>query len=123
MARPTFLIAEPEPRDGLSTRKLVLETAKFNVITAHTSEEMVELLSIFPNVDALVIVAELKGIAKALKTAKKQKSDLPVIALSPNGTSRFEGADHNVSTHEPDELLHLLRKLFGDPRGSKSKAS
>jgi hypothetical protein len=30
--RPTFLMAEPE--QALSTRKLVLETAKFNVITA-----------------------------------------------------------------------------------------
>jgi len=32
--RPTFLMAEPEPEQALSTRKLVLETAKFNVITA-----------------------------------------------------------------------------------------
>jgi response regulator RpfG family c-di-GMP phosphodiesterase len=115
--RPTFLIAEPEPHEALSTRKLVLETAKFNVITAYSSEEALELLGAFPNINALVIVSGLKNRATVVKTAKKQKPKLPVIILSPNGTSSLEGGDHHVSSHEPEELLQLLRSLFGDPRG------
>ncbi len=37
MPRPTLLIAEPEPEQALSVRKLVLETGKFNVLTARAS--------------------------------------------------------------------------------------
>src|SRR4051812_48605380 len=46
MARPTLLVAEPEPEAALSVRKLVLETAKFNVLTAHSDEETVELFHV-----------------------------------------------------------------------------
>ena len=37
--RLAFLVIEPEPHEALSTRKLVLETAKHNVITAHSACE------------------------------------------------------------------------------------
>jgi DNA-binding response OmpR family regulator len=118
MARPTFLVAEPEPRDALSTRKLVLETAKFNVITSHSSQETIELLKSFPNVDAVVVVAEMKNIGNAVSGARTKNPKMPVIVLSPNNTTRFEGADHLISTHEPEKLLGLLRELFGDPRSN-----
>ena len=36
MGRPTILIVEPEPNEALSARKLVVETAKFNVTTAYS---------------------------------------------------------------------------------------
>jgi Response regulator consisting of a CheY-like receiver domain and a Fis-type HTH domain len=119
MARPTFLVIEPEPLDSLSTRKLVLETAKFNVITAHSTSEGIELLKTFPNVQALVIVASLNGCSEVVKSAKALDPKLPVVILSPNFTYECEG-DHHASTHEPEELLRLLRRLFGDPR-SKSQ--
>ena len=37
--RLSFLIIEAEPSDGLSTRKLLLESAKHNVITAYSGKE------------------------------------------------------------------------------------
>ena len=40
MRRPTFIVAEPEPDQALSSRKILLETFKFNVITAHSEPEM-----------------------------------------------------------------------------------
>ena len=61
MARPTFIMAEPEPEQALSARKLVLETAKFNVITAHSVSETRELLQQFPNASALIIHSQLKA--------------------------------------------------------------
>ena len=45
MARATFIMAEPEPEQALSARKLVLETAKFNVITSHSVGETRKLLA------------------------------------------------------------------------------
>ena len=38
-------------------RKLVLETAKFNVLTAHSSREALDLFHLFPNVSLVILVA------------------------------------------------------------------
>ena len=117
MARPTFIIAEPEPEQALSARKLVIETAKFNVVTAHSSKEMLESLDLFPGVSAVIIHSSLKGgtAATLVKQVKAKRNDMPVILLSPSGTG-VKGADHAVSSHDPQELVNLLRELFGDPR-------
>jgi DNA-binding response OmpR family regulator len=116
MARPTFLIAEPEPEEGISVRKLVLETGKFNVITAYSTEEALEHLKLFPKVNAVILHCELvdKPVTLA-REAKKQDSKRKVIALSPRG-SRVKDADYHLSSHEPEDLLNLLRELYGDPR-------
>ena len=50
--RPCFLVIDHEFPDSISTRKLVLETAKYNVITAYSGNEAVETLKLFPNVTA-----------------------------------------------------------------------
>lgn len=116
MVRPTILIAEPEPNEALSVRKLVVETAKFNVITAYSTQETEELLRIFPNVSGLAIVSEVKDCESAVKKAKAINPKLPIIVLSANRTYRCGDAEHHVSSHEPEELVNLLRSLFGDPR-------
>jgi CheY-like chemotaxis protein len=119
MPRPAILIAEPEPADALSTRKLVMETGKFNVLTAHSSKEAIEIEQQSPAIVAMVAVAGLLGVEPAIKTVKGHRPGLPVILLSPNQTERFDGVDHHVSSHDPEALLNLCRELFGDPRESK----
>ena len=116
MARPTLLIAEPEPNEALSVRKLVVETAKFNVITAYSAKEAVELLRRFPQVDAIVVIAEIKDCDKAIEAARSISASMPTIVLSANPSYRCGRAEHYISSHEPEELLELLRSLFGDPR-------
>jgi peroxiredoxin len=71
------MIVEPEPNEALSVRKLVVETAKFNVVTAYSTSEAKELLRLFPNVDATVIVAETKDCEQAVKAAKATKASMP----------------------------------------------
>ena len=44
MTRPCFLVVDREHSQSISTRKLVIETAKFNVLTAYSAEEALELL-------------------------------------------------------------------------------
>ena len=44
--RPTIMVAEPEPLQALSVRKLVLENAKSNVLTAHSTVEAIECLKL-----------------------------------------------------------------------------
>lgn len=116
MARPTLLIVEPEPNEALSVRKLVVETAKFNVITAYSTEEADELVQRFPKVDAMVVVAEIKDCERAVTAAKAINASLPVIVLSANRNYRCGDAEYHLSSHEPDELVNVLRALFGDPR-------
>ena len=109
-------MVEPEPNEALSVRKLVVETAKFNVTMAYNTAEARELLQKFPRVEALVIIAEIPGCAQVVKKAKSINSAIPVILLSANLTARCANADHHISSHEPETLVNLLRSVFGDPR-------
>jgi DNA-binding NtrC family response regulator len=105
---------EVEQPEGLSTRKLVLETARHNVITAYTSAGGRKLLKRFPNVDAVVVHTEmdnstLKETVRGLKSIRK---DLPVIAISPRDDRQKDGADYLISSHDPQALLALLAEEF-----------
>ena len=118
MRRPTFIVAEPEPDQALSSRKLLLETYKFNVITAHSEPEMFDLLYSFPNVDAVILHDDTPGktAQEIVARIKESSPEMKVIALSPRGLRGSHLADHVVGSHSPEELLHLLQELFGDAR-------
>lgn len=121
--RPALLVAEHEPDSALSTRKLVLETAKFNVITAHSMLEAKDAMRLMGSgIAGLVVTSSLgpeNDCATLAKAFKKEKPDSPVIYLSPTGFHECRWADHQLSTYEPDKLLGLVRELFGDPRTSQ----
>ncbi len=117
MRRPTILVAEPEPSDALSTRKLVLETAKFNVLTAHSNAEAIEFFQAFPNVDAVVVAEgdEIScGEVGSFIAAISNKT--PIIGLSARQGFFCRSAQHQLSSHDPEGLVQLLRSMFGDPR-------
>ena len=117
MARPSFIVAEPEPEQALSARKLLLETFKFNVITAHSVEETLELVQRFANSDALIVhcgLPEFDG-AEAIKAVKTCAPKMRIIALTPT-ERELKWADDIVHSHHPQELLELVQRVFGDPR-------
>ncbi len=117
MPRPTLLVAEPEPEEALSVRKLVLETGKFNVLTAHSTGEAVDLFHLFPNISAAILVSnqgmDCEQIAATIKSAANK---IPVVFLTAKIAARCQFADHTLSSHEPEKLLDAMRSLFGDPR-------
>jgi hypothetical protein len=118
--RPTLIIAEPEPNEALSVRKLILETAKFNVLTAHSTREAIEIFQSFPKVAAIITVEDQSINCEIVTaTAKKENVQLPVIALSPRSGYKCDLADHHISSHEPEQLLKMVRDLLGDPRGAE----
>jgi len=123
--RPTFLVAEPESPEGISARKLVLETAKFNVLTAYSADESVAILKDFPQVDAIVFHLNLDGdsCVETVKKLRNLRADIPVIALSPGMTRTCDGANEVVSSYDPQALLNLLRQRFGDPTKRPSHKS
>ena len=117
MARPTLLVAEPEPSQALSVRKLVLETGKFNVLTAHSGIEALDLFQQFPKTDAVILVGyETIDCESIGKKVKAERPGIPVIVLSPRIGDQYGFADHTLSSHEPEQLLDLVRSLLGDPR-------
>ncbi len=117
MPRPTLLVAETEPDQALSVRKLVLETAKFNVLTAHSTREALDLFDLFPNITAAVLAdgegLDCDKIASTIKTATDR---VPIFCLSARVGAKVPSADETLSSHEPEKLVERMRSLFGDPR-------
>ena len=98
-------------------RKLVLETAKYNVITAHSTNEALDLFHLFPNLNVAVLVMDTSiDCERIAQSIKKATEKIVVVALSPRIGDRCTYADHNLSSHEPGELVDLMRSLVGDPR-------
>ncbi len=117
--RPTFLVVETEPEYALSTRKLVLETAKFNVITAHSWTEARELLSMFPRAQAVIVSSEIADCGTCrefIAEVKKRDPEMMVIVLSPTDSASFANSDFVLPSFEPEVLVAFLRQHFGDPR-------
>jgi hypothetical protein len=115
--RPAFLVAEPEPQQALSVRKLVLETGKFNVLTAHSTCEAIDTFHLFPNVAAAILAGESQiDCEKVASIIKGATHKVPIIYLHASIGGRCTRADHDLSSHEPEALLDLVRSLFGDPR-------
>ena len=110
-------MAEQEPSQALSVRKLVLETAKFNVLTAHSTQEAIDLFRLFPKI-SMAVLAVGNGINcdEVAKTIKSTTDEIPVVFLHPQLSASCKHADHTLSSYEPEKLLELTRSLLGDPR-------
>lgn len=115
MARPTFLVAEPRPDEGISARKLVLETALFNVITGYSCDESLELLERYPAVEAVVVHSGLgeAGCRKIIDKAIAANPERMVVLVSPGNNAKHPAAHHHLSSHDPKHLLDLAIERFG----------
>jgi DNA-binding NtrC family response regulator len=113
MHRPCFLVIDREFAGSISTRKLVIETAKFNVVTAYSATEAVELLRRFPNVDGAVVDVGVNDIScdHLVEQLKEIRPGLPVIAISGPRHPDCEQADYNLESFAPGPLLAILREL------------
>lgn len=111
MLRPCFLVVDREFSSGISSRKLVIETAKFNVITAYSAAEALETLAAYPSVNGAVVDEHIEGIdcADLVVKLKQIKPGLPVIAIG--GYGHCDSADYQIESFSPAKLLELLQKL------------
>ncbi len=119
MIRPCFLVIDREFPGSISTRKLVLETAKFNVLTAYSSREALETFRRFPAIDGVVMDGEMddlsaEDVAKALKMLVPQ---IPIIVICTADGPACPSADFRVESFQPAKLLETLRGL--KPRESE----
>jgi DNA-binding response OmpR family regulator len=113
MTRPCFLVVDREFSGSISTRKLVIETAKFNVITAYSGHEARETLERFPRVDGVVLDAGLcdGSCVDLVKELKRIQPKLVVITVSAPGADPVPNADYQLESFDPRRLLALLEKL------------
>ncbi len=113
MVRPCFLVIDREFPGSISTRKLVIETAKLNVLTAYSGTEALELLKRFPAVNGVVIDAGVGDMSTEdlVRGIKALQPKLPVIVISAPGFDECASADYQLESFQPAKLLEILQKL------------
>jgi DNA-binding response OmpR family regulator len=120
MTRPCLLVIDREHSGTISTRKLVIESAKFNVITAYSGSEAIETFDRFPAVDGVILNAAISDIScpQLISTLRQRAPRLSIVAIQGPGGPECPGANHYLGSFEPVELLELLRRLF--PRATEA---
>ena len=113
MIRPCFLVIDREFPGSISTRKLVIETAKFNVLTAYSGKEALTIFRRFPSVDGVILDGGLDDVScdDVASEIKALQPALPIIVIAAPG---FEGcplADYHLESFEPAKLLEILRSI------------
>ncbi len=108
-----ILMIESEQPEGISSRKLVVETAKHNVITAYQPETGIALLRRFPDIDAVLIHATVLDHLPLIPQVREINPDVPIIVATPRPADHYEGATYTVPSHAPQQLLDLLARVFG----------
>ena len=111
MLRPCFLVVDREFSNGISSRKLVIETAKFNVITAYSAAEALETLAAYPAVNGAVVDEHVEGVQcpNLVAQLKAIKPSLPIVAVGAPG--QCGPADYHVEPFNPAKLLEMLQRL------------
>ena len=109
MASIVVLMLEEEQPEGLSARKLVVETAKHNVLTAYNLQDGLDLLHRFPNVDVIMVHSRLLEQKKdLLGEVKRTCPGKPIILATPFANDRRDEADYIVDSHKPHDLIKLF---------------
>jgi DNA-binding NtrC family response regulator len=114
MIRPCLLIVDREHSASISTRKLVIESAKFNVITAYSGQEALETFERFPAVDGLVLNSTIHDVPceQIVATIRSRNPRTPIIVVQGPGSQFCPGASHFIDSFDPATLLELLHKLY-----------
>lgn len=113
MVRPCFLVIDREFAGSISTRKLVIETAKFNVLTAYSSLEAIATLKAYPALNGAVVDGNMPHMpcGELIASLKQIKPGLPVVAVSAPGATPCQGADYHLESFDPRKLLGILQSL------------
>jgi DNA-binding response OmpR family regulator len=101
---------------SISTRKLVIETAKFNVLTAYSGKEALETFNRFPAVHGIVLDGGLDDVScsEVAREVKRLQPKMPIIVIAAPGFSDCPEADYLLESFDPAKLLEILRGLKPD---------
>ncbi|HVU48027.1 MAG TPA: response regulator [Terracidiphilus sp.] len=115
MNRPCFLVIDNQYPGTISTRKLVIETAQLNVLTAYSVQEALALFARFPDINGIVFDTEIAGTPcpKFIEKLRAIRNDIPIVTVSPTGEDKCDGEQYHVSSYDPQTLLDQLRHICG----------
>lgn len=113
MVRPCFLVVDREFPGNISTRKLVLETAKYNVITVYSGREAIDTLRTFPNVTGVVLDTFINDMSceELVKQLRTIRPLIPVVATQSPNMPECDGPTHLVPFYSPETLLETIAKI------------
>jgi hypothetical protein len=111
MVRPCFLVIDREFPGSISTRKLVIETAKFNVLTAYSATEALETFRIFPAVNGIVLDGSINVPCNELVRQLKAIRPVPIVVIVTPGFDGCSLADYQLQSFDPAKLLEILQGL------------
>jgi CheY-like chemotaxis protein len=113
MIRPCFLVIDREFPGSISTRKLVIETAKFNVLTAYSGREALQIFKRFPALDGIVLDGGLEDVPAddLTRELKLLQPKIPIIVIAAPGYDGCPAADFQLESFNPAKLLEILRGL------------
>jgi CheY-like chemotaxis protein len=116
MNRPCFLVIDREFPGSISTRKLVIETAKFNVLTAYSGKEALEVFTRFPAVNGVVLDGGIEDLPcdKLAEQIKAIEPKVPIIVIAAPGFKGCPMSDYQLESFDPARLLEILRGLKPD---------
>jgi CheY-like chemotaxis protein len=122
--RPTLLVMDRVFPGSISIRKLVLETAYFNVLTAYSAEEAYSTADRF-DVDGFVLdqIPGLDSAEEVCEALRERYPKKPIFAMlnaaeSPaaNGDAARTRADYLILDNDAQQLLIAVLEVFGTPR-------
>jgi|SRR5579875_897121 len=105
MERKIILIVEAERPEGVSARKLILESLQHHVMIAYTAKEALQILRRV-QVDVILIHTALDGTDCEKLAAQVREHDprITIIALSPGGIQTC-GEIRTLDSLRPDQLV------------------
>lgn len=123
MNRPCFLVIDREFPGSISTRKLVIETAKYNVITAYSGKEAIELVTRFPAINGVVLDGGIQDIPcdEVVRQIKTLHPKIPIVVIVTPGFDSCLRSDYRLDSYDPARLLETLHKIKPDASAAIEK--
>lgn len=115
--RACFIVLDYDLPGAVSARKLVIESARLNVITAYSQKEAIETLERYPRVDGVVINTHVEGhltCQEFVEELRKVRRGVPIVTVSASGDAPCDGEQFHVSSYDPRSLLTVLEKMSPD---------
>jgi DNA-binding response OmpR family regulator len=111
MERQIVLIVEAERPEGVSARKLILESLQHHVMIAYTAKEAMEMLRRV-QIDVILIHTSLYGTdcQQLAADVRRHNPGITILALSPGGVQNC-GSVTTLDSLRPDQLVRYFTSL------------
>lgn len=112
MAQKLVLLVEAEQPEGLSARKMIVESLHHRVVIAHNGTEALALIErVHPDVVLIHSHIEGQSCEEVISEIRQRHPHLKVVALAP-GAASLCGPVTTLNSMEPQELVRFFRSTL-----------